>query len=241
MPVHDWTRVTAGDFHDFHQSWTVEIRNALNLGLLPPDYMAMVEQVVGQPIPDVVTLQTRRSPGSSGGVAVQEAPPTARLMARFEKAVYARKKNRVIIRHGRGKVVAIIEIASPGNKSSKHALSMFVEKAYDVLSQGIHLLVIDLFPPTPRDPLGINKAIWDVFGDEPFDLPPDKPLTVGAFTGGEIPEAYVEPLGVGDPLPSMPIFLTEDHYIPAPLESTYMEAWRVYPAMLREVVEPKGR
>ena len=59
MPIHDWTRVEAGDFHDFHQCWVVAIRNALNAGLLPPGYMAMAEQVTGRPIPDVVTLQAR--------------------------------------------------------------------------------------------------------------------------------------------------------------------------------------
>jgi hypothetical protein len=37
MPVHDWTRVDAGLFHDFHQGWTVALRNALNAGMLPSD------------------------------------------------------------------------------------------------------------------------------------------------------------------------------------------------------------
>ena len=39
MPIHDWTRVRANRFHDFHQSWTVEICNALNAGRLPPGYL----------------------------------------------------------------------------------------------------------------------------------------------------------------------------------------------------------
>ena len=43
MPVHDWTRVAAGMFHDFHNAWITELRNALNGGLLPPDYYALVE------------------------------------------------------------------------------------------------------------------------------------------------------------------------------------------------------
>ena len=60
MPIHDWTRLEPGDFHDFHQCWVVEIRNALNSGLLPPEYMAMAEQVTGRPIPDVVALHTAR-------------------------------------------------------------------------------------------------------------------------------------------------------------------------------------
>jgi hypothetical protein len=57
MPIHDWTRVEAGDFHDFHQCWVVAIGNVLNGGLLPPGCMAMAGQVTGPPIPAVVTLQ----------------------------------------------------------------------------------------------------------------------------------------------------------------------------------------
>lgn len=240
MPIHDWTRLTTGDFHDFHQSWLVNIRNALN-GKLPGEYMALVEQVTGGPVPDVVTLNTapRRSKGDPGGVAVSDAPPSARVVDRIERAVYRRRKNRVVIRHGRGKVVAVVEIVSPGNKDSRNALRSFVEKAYDLLTQGISLLVVDLFPPTTRDPHGIHKAIWDEYAGEkrPFEFLPDKPLTVASYIGGDASTAYVEPVGVGDVLPSLPIFLSEDRYVPAPLEETYMQAWAVFPKMLKDEME----
>ena len=91
------------------------------------------------------------------------------MIAKFERVNYAKRADRVVIRHGRGKVVAIIEILSPGNKDSRNAIRTFVEKAADILNQGVNLLVVDLFPPTPRDPQGIHKAIWDEFGDEPFE------------------------------------------------------------------------
>ena len=163
MPIHDWTRVEAGDFHHFHQGWITNLANALNSGGLPPGYMAMAEQVTGRPIPDVVTLQTGRPKGDKGdpgGVAIDVAQPTARVVARIETINYARRADRVVIRHGRGEVVAIIEIVSPGNKASQHALRSFVEKAADILGQGVNLLVVDLFPPTPRDPRGIPRPSW---------------------------------------------------------------------------------
>jgi hypothetical protein len=43
MPIHDWSKVQSGNFHDFHQDWTIEIRRTLNSGLLPPGYSAVVE------------------------------------------------------------------------------------------------------------------------------------------------------------------------------------------------------
>ena len=30
MPIHDWNPVDANLFHDFHQTWAISIRNALN-------------------------------------------------------------------------------------------------------------------------------------------------------------------------------------------------------------------
>ncbi len=219
MPIHDWTRLEAGDFHHFHQGWVVNLTNVLNSGLLPPAYMAMTEQVTGRPIPDVVTLHARELKGRPQAASPSPtAPPTARVIAKFERINYAKRADRVVIRHGRGKVVAIIEIVSPGNKDSRNAIRTFVEKAADILNQGVNLLVVDLFPPTARDPQGIHKAIWDEFGDEPFEAPPGKPLIVASYIGGEIPTAYVELCRGRRPAPFDANLPSEIRYSPAPLE-----------------------
>jgi hypothetical protein len=98
-------------------------------------------------------------------------------------------------------------------------------------------LIVDLFPPSRRDPLGIHKVIWDRLCDEPFTLPPDKPLTLAAYVAGTEITAYVEPVAVGDSLPDMPIFLTADCYVPCPLEATYQTAWEQFPAPLKGPLE----
>jgi hypothetical protein len=244
MPIHDWTRVDPGIFHDFHQAWTIEIRNALNGGGLPPGFFAMAEQIVSGPIPDVVTLKRWPTPTDlphpARGVAVAEAPPRARFVTSAELDPYVRKANRIAVKHRLGQVVAVIEIVSPGNKSGLHVLRSFVEKAYELLRQGINLLVVDLFPPSPRDPQGIHKAIWDEIREEPFELPADKPLTVAAYSAGEPKTAYVEPVAVGDPVPGLPIFLNPGAYVPAPLETTYEATWAKCPDVLKEVIENPG-
>jgi hypothetical protein len=239
MPVHDWTRVRANRFHDFHQGWTIALRNALNAGLLPPGYFAMAEQITGGPEPDVVALELTPPPGSGppAGGAVQTAPPKARLVTRTEADRYARKANRVTIRHPDGDVVAIIEIVSPGNKASRHAIRAFARKAVEFLTADVHLLIVDLFPPGRRDPQGIHKVIWDRLQDEPFTLPPDKPLTLAAYSAGTEIVAYVEPVAAGDPLPDMPVFLTADRYVRCPLETTYRLTWDQYPAVLKGALE----
>lgn len=241
MPIHDWTRVDAGLFHHFHQAWTIELSGALNAGSLPPDYFALAEQIIGGPIPDVVTLQRsgpRREarPDRSGSLALADAPPKAHFIMSAEIDRFAQRASRIIIKHRLGHVVAVIEIVSPGNKSSASALRAFASKAYELLSQGINLLVVDLFPPSPRDPQGIHKVIWDEIADEPFALPAGKSLTVAAYDASDPKTAYVEPVAVGDVLPDLPIFLSPGLYVLAPLESSYQTTWSKCPEILREVV-----
>jgi hypothetical protein len=50
MPIHDWTRVYAGIFHDFHQRWCVRIQDRLNAGVLPPDHYALLEPTSPDPV-----------------------------------------------------------------------------------------------------------------------------------------------------------------------------------------------
>lgn len=244
MPIHDWTRVDAGLFHDFHQDWTIELRRCLNAGRLPPGYVALADQQISGPIPDVLTLNRRpqdtgkREP--AGGLAVATAPPHARFVVEAEEDTYARRANRIRIQHRHGEVVAVIQIVSPGNKSSRNALRAFVQKAAGLILQGIHLLVVDLFPPSERDPQGIHKAIWDEIVDQQFQLPADKRLTVVAYRAVPVKTAYVEPVAVGDELPGLPIFLTEDEYVPAPLEETYRASWAAFPADFKGLLEPAG-
>ena len=105
----------------------------------------------------------------------------------------------------------------------------------------MNLLIIDLFPPSSRDPEGIHKVIWDQVADEPFALPKDMPLTLAAYSAGYPTTAYIEPVAVGDSLPDMALFLTPDHYVPTPLEETYRAAWAVFPRALKPELERRRR
>ena len=241
MPIHDWTRVDAGIFHDFHATWVIEIKRALNAGLLPPEYYALAEQIAGGLGPDVLTLQ-RPAEGApnveppSGGLALETAPPRVRFHVRPEAARYAARARAVTIRRrSNHRVIAVVEIVSPGDKNSREGLRSFVRKAEELLRAGIHLLIVDLFPPGPRDPEGIHRAIWDDREDD-FVFAADRPLTCVAYIGGPSPEAFIEPVVVGCPLPEMPLFLTPEVYVPVPLEATYLSAWGAVPAYWRDVL-----
>ena len=196
-------------------------------------------------IPDVLTLTRKVSAPldrpdatSAGGVAVATAPPNVRFHAHRELDEYAGLAKTVVIRHRSGhRIVAMIEIVSPGNKSGQTDFAAFVSKAEQALRAGIHLLIVDLFPPTARDPDGIHRAIWGE-GEGDFALPKDKRLTCVSYVGYPGSSVYLEPVACGDVLPSMPVFLSRDVYIPVPLEETYRSAWEAVPAVWREALTP---
>jgi hypothetical protein len=247
MPTHDWSSVEAGIFHDFHHAWIEELKRALNRGLLPPDYYALAEQIAGGLGPDVLTLQlpsdgAGRLAEPAGGIALATKTPQVLFHARAEPDLYAAKAKAVVIRHAsHHRVIAVVEVVSPGNKGSRQAVRHFVEKAVELLRAGIHLLIVDLFAPGPRDPGGLHRLIWDEIIDNQFALPPSKPLTLAAYIGGPIPETFVEPVALGAALPEMPLFLTPEVYVPVPLEATYQSAWEAVPAYWRGVLADVSR
>lgn len=185
MPIHDWTRVPAGLFHHFHQDWSIEIARTLNRGRLPKGLSALVEQRAAPREADVLAIETRsRSRRDNNGNVATMAPPTTRMVRRTTADIFALRANRVVVRHHLGRVVAVIKIVSPGNKNSRSALRDFVDKTIVCLRAGIHVLIVDLFPPTPRDPFGMHKALWDEIVEEDFAFPSGKDRSLASYETG---------------------------------------------------------
>jgi hypothetical protein len=244
MPIHDWSRVPSGLFHHFHQDWSIELARTLNRGLLPPNLSALVEQRAGVKEPDVLAIEDYESPtdretstmeANAGPVATLEAPATS-MIQRSAEEIYAARANRIVIRHHLGRIVAVIEIVPPGNKHKRGAIHSFVEKAVDFIQAGVHVLIIDLFPPTIRDPKGLHKLIWDEIEDQPFELPAGQDRVMVSYQAGREKVAYIEPLAVGDSMPDMPLFVTTSLHVKVPLESTYGATWDALPSQLRSAV-----
>jgi hypothetical protein len=92
MAVHDWTRVTAGTLHAFHNAWITRLQEALNAGRLPEGYYALGEPASGAIAPDLLTLHAitdgpEAFPAAafaqvdSGMIAVAEYPPQVSIPA----------------------------------------------------------------------------------------------------------------------------------------------------------------
>jgi len=243
MPIHDWTRVAAGTFHDFHNSWITHLKERLNAGLLPQPYYALGEQRAGGVAPDVLTLRFDQDPSTSddgGMLALAEAPPAVELAQEAESdlAFYLARQRTLVVRHASGdRIVALIEIVSPANKHTQQSLDQFADKVIASLHDGIHVLIVDLFPPTARDQDGIHGYIWHRLMAGSYDAPVDRPLTLVSYHANGPLTAYVQPIATGDTLQQMPLFLTTGHYINIPLEETYTRSWAGVPQRWRRVID----
>ena len=244
MPVRDWTRVTAGTFHDFHQAWITHLKEALNGGVLPSGYYAMSEQSAAAVIPDVLTLRSgdvQPSETDGGGVSMLAAPPKTKLHFALSENAASRLRQRIVtIRQAPDhRLVSVIEIVSPANKDRPASVRPFVRKVVDLMEAGIHVLLVELFAPGRHDPEGLHGVLWESLTGEGLPREGDggKPLRLASYLAGEMPEAFVEPISVGDRLHEMPLFLQADRYVNVPLEQTAEAAWRGAPDVWKRLIE----
>jgi hypothetical protein len=235
MPIHDWTLVSHGTFHDFHVRWIGHISESLNRGVLPTDYYAQAEQHATDRIADVLTLHVSDpesddepdylsgSSDTPGGIAVAEAPPVAPVRMVSERKTIPRARTRTLtIRHVSGhRVVAILELVSPANKDRPAHVQDFVLKVMNAISNRVHVGLVDLFPATKAAPRGLHGAAWEALGGKKYRAPAVKPLAVASYPAIAPSECYLTPTAVGESVPDLPLYLTPTHYVNVPLGSTY--------------------
>jgi hypothetical protein len=236
MPIHDWTRASEAAYHGFQLGWITQLSASLNRGLLPKSYYAITETLELRPNANLCELSEPEAPVvhrncDEGLLDAADTPPRTAYRTGDERTQYACRI--VTVRDDLNQPLSATLFVTQQDKQMPYRLDAITDFAPGALTRGIHLLIVDLFPPSKRDPQGIHKVIWDRIKDEPFELPPDKPLTLAAYSAGTAITGYIEPLAVGDSLPDMPIFLTPDRYVPCPLESTYQASWDVFPKALK--------
>lgn len=182
----------------------------LNAGLLPPELFAMAEPI---------------------------APPATQYSL-AANLVYVRKKSQVVIKHELGHVISVIELVSPGNKHSQLEIERLTKKSASMIHDEINLMVIDPFPPTPRDPDGIANLIWrEIDATRQLEFSAARPLVTTSFQANPAPIAHFNCFSVGALIPPMPIFLIEDRYVMLPLEETYQKVWSALPVPIRRIFE----
>lgn len=219
-------------WESFHSSWATRLGDALTERWLPPNYIAEEHAHLGPSVEiDVGTFEqeTPAAAAEGGGVATVGrkvwTPPAADgvLAAVFPETFEVR----VLSTETGPKLVAAIELISPGNKDRVGERRAFAIKCASYLYQGISVIIVDIV--TNRRANLHNEIVQLMEGVESLQLPPESNLYAVAYRPlrrGKEDEIDIwrSPLAVGRALPILPLGLRADLVIPVDFEETYVEA-----------------
>jgi hypothetical protein len=129
-------------------------------------------------------------------------------------------------RHGR-RLVAAVEIVSPGNKDRPESRDAFVSKCHALLLQDVCVAIID--PVTDR-PANLYAELAERIGAAPPAVAAS-PIYAVSCRGIKARdrwrvEEWEHELKVGSPLPTLPLWLTDRLSVPLELEASYEDTCR---------------
>jgi hypothetical protein len=171
------------------------------------------------------------STAENGGVATATwAPPQPTLTVDADLAEQYEYEVLVFDQSRGRQLVAAVELVSPANKDRAENRRAFVTKCAALLQQGVCVSIVDLV--TTRH-FNLYTELLALIGRTDPAFSPDPPsvyaVTCRARKVGQKPklEIWAHGLAVGRPLPTLPLWLTEDLAVSLDLEASYEDACRV--------------
>lgn len=203
---------------------------------LPPRYIAGPRVHLGPYFEiDVASFEKDELSGAAseggedkGGVAtaVWAPQPTVEVTTdlpdqdEYEVRVYDEERER--------RLVAAVEIVSPGNKDRPESRWAFVAKCAALLRKGVSVSIVDIV--TTRQ-FNLYAELLTFIGRG--DLAPEPPPLYTAACRWKSSErsarlqTWVHPLAIGQPLPTLPLWLADNLAVPLELEASYEETCRI--------------
>ena len=239
MPLRDHFRSPVNDTHswdEIHGGWPMEIVRDLTT-ILPAGFRAGPKVHLGSPFEvDVSTFDLdSRDPDAEadsgdGGTATMTAiSPTLTVEAdlyeqdEYEVRIYDTERGR--------QLVAAIEIVSPSNKDRPGSREAFVSKVVSLLQQGVCVSLVDLVSVRQTNLYAELLRLFDCLDPA---LGPTPPNLYAVTLRSRKPrkrhpllDAWFYPMTIGQPLPTLPIWLSPDLRVMLPLETSYQETCRV--------------
>lgn len=220
-------------WESFHAAWASTLADDLN-HRLPEHYFAEEFTHAGAVIEiDVGTFEGSARTAGADGSATATLPPQvwSPPKAAFTiPAVFADDfEVRVISNECGPTLVAAIELVSPRNKDRAEARRAFAIKCASYLHQGISLIIVDIVTNRRAD---LHTQIMELLNvTESSHLPPETTLYAVAYQplrrqGREEIDLWPAAFAVGASLPTLPLALTPELYMPVDLEATYMDTRR---------------
>ncbi|HVC95605.1 MAG TPA: DUF4058 family protein [Pirellulales bacterium] len=238
MSLRDHFRSPLDDVHswdELHGMWPAMIVRKL-IEVLPEPYFAAPNVHLGTLFEvDIGTFrETTSEPddsdASDGSVAVATyAPPKPTVTLEpqlpnqdiYEVRIYDRRRKR--------RLLATIEIVSPSNKDRPENRSTFVSKMATLLRNNVCVSIVDVVSTSYfnlyAELLDFVKGVDPALGSQP---PPMYAATLRLRYEGNrrMMDNWYHPLAIGQPLPTLPIWLKETWAIAHDLESSYEETCR---------------
>lgn len=239
MPLLDHFRPPIHPIHPckmFHSGWATRLADRLNLNWLSREFIAQEFTSTEQLEIDIATLQRPLTANGQHGDGSQ----TVALMPKLWTAPAATAtmpgvfpdtfEVRVYSRQGGMDLVGAIELVSPSNKDRPHERRAFATKCASYLHQGVSVIIVDIV--TTRHANLHNEIIRLMQANSSLELSADADLYAISYrpvrreTKPEI-DLWPVTLSIGSELPTMPLRLTGDLFVPVELEITYSEACRL--------------
>jgi hypothetical protein len=240
MPLRDHFRAPLDDltaWEGFHGGWPMVIVQQLGKKL-PPRYVAAPRVHLGWQIEIDVATYDADEPGSlssgaddgNGGVATAVWAPAQPTLAveselpaldEYEVRVYDTKRGR--------RLVAAVEIVSPANKDRPEHRRIFVAKCAALLRERVSVAIVDLV--TTRD-FNLYADLLEFIGRSDPSIGAEPSAIYAAScrwrvnTGKRFLEGWNQPLALGQPLPTLPLWLSEGFAVPLELEASYEQTCR---------------
>ena len=229
---HSWDEV--------HGLWPGMIVRDL-FSILPPGFVAAPSVHLGPMFEiDVTTVEDGSRGWSSssgvdegeGGVAVaSEAPPHPTLTLEADLSEFDEYEVRIYDDEYDRKLVAAIEIVSPSNKDRPESRRAFLTKVEALLQKDVCVSIIDLVSIRQ---FNLYAELLELLDRKDPQLTPTQPhLYAVTMRSRKRPkkrsllDVWFYPMILGQPLPTLPIWLSHDRSVLLPLESSYEETCRL--------------
>lgn len=219
-PHHHW--------ESFHSNWATRIADGI-AALLPPGFQVEEHTHAGVGFEIDVAAYQHNGSVDSGGTALATttyAPPKpehtipAAFPETFEVRVFSTVAGLTL--------VGVVELVSPSNKDRPAERLAFATKCASYLAQGVSVVIIDVV--TNRQ-ANLHNEIMRVMEVAGLDFASDVALYATAYRPatrgdqGQI-DMWKRALTLGAALPTLPLRLTGDLFVPVDFESAYQEACR---------------
>lgn len=219
------------NWEGFHGLWPGLIAVELNRHL-PARYSAEPRVHLGPEIEiDVASFEddvpSTASDDSEAGLAFSPEAPSVAVETElfstsdYEVRVFDERRNR--------RLVSAIEIVSPANKDRPESRRVFVEKCAALLRRGVSVTIVDLV--TTRQ-INLYSQLLELIGESDPSFGLEIPSIYAASCrwiergGKHILETWSHRLHLRQPLPTLPLWLTETQAIPLNLEISYEDTCR---------------